>query len=54
MTFKEAESVSHQVVYRVLPDYLCIGSDSDYYRVPMGPQTAQIIADTLNGILPTA
>lgn len=37
----------------VLPDYLCIGTDSDYVRVPMQPLNAQAVADALNCILPT-
>jgi hypothetical protein len=36
-----------------LPDYLCIGTDSDYVRVPMQPLNAQAVADALNCLLPT-
>lgn len=37
----------------VMPDYLSIGSDSDFVRIPMTPQTAQKIADKFGCILPT-
>jgi len=33
------------ITYKVMPDYLCIGSNYDYVRVPMNPHTAQAIAD---------
>jgi hypothetical protein len=41
------------VTYRVFPDYLAIGSDDDYCRIPMGPLSAQKIADFYNATLPT-
>lgn len=37
----------------VLPDYLAIGSDQDYIRIPMTPITAQKIADRFGYSLPT-
>ena len=37
----------------VVPDYLAVGSDSDYLLVPMAPGTAQRIADALEMSLPT-
>jgi hypothetical protein len=37
----------------VMPDYLAIGSDADFVRMPMTPQTAQQIADRFDCILPT-
>jgi hypothetical protein len=36
-----------------MPDYLAIGSDDDFVRIPMTPQTAQRIADKFDCILPT-
>lgn len=39
--------------YLVMSDYLSIGSDSDYVRMPMSPLTAKIIADKYDCILPT-
>ena len=43
----------HTIVYRVMPDYLAIGTDSDYLRIPMGARTAQAIADAYGCSLPT-
>lgn len=40
-------------VYFVLPDYLSIGSDKDFARIPLTPITAQVIADSLHCFLPT-
>ena len=37
----------------VMPDYLAIGSDDDFVRMPMSPQTAQQIADLFGCTLPT-
>ena len=39
--------------YFVLPDYLSIGSDDDFARIPLTPMTAQVIADSLHCFLPT-
>ena len=36
-----------------MPDYLAIGSDDDFVRMPMTPQTAQRIADRFGCVLPT-
>jgi hypothetical protein len=40
-------------VYFVLPDYLSIGSELDFARIPLTPMTAQAIADSLHCFLPT-
>ncbi len=37
----------------VMPDYLCIGKDSDFARIPMTPLIAQPIADAFECLLPT-
>ena len=39
--------------YFVLPDYLSIGSDDDFARIPLTPMTAQAIADSVGCFLPT-
>jgi hypothetical protein len=39
--------------YEVAPDYLAVGSDDDYVRVPMTPMTAQAVADAFGCTLPT-
>ena len=41
------------ITYMVMPDYLCIGSDSDYIRISMSPLSAQKIADQYDCSLPT-
>lgn len=43
----------HTSVIEVMPDYLAIGSDTDFVRVPMTPQTAARIADAFGCALPT-
>jgi hypothetical protein len=39
--------------FDVMPDYLAIGSDADFVRMPMTPQSATIIADAFGCALPT-
>ncbi|PKL47753.1 MAG: hypothetical protein CVV42_12080 [Candidatus Riflebacteria bacterium HGW-Riflebacteria-2] len=43
----------HVIKYKVMPDVLAIGSDSDFVRMPMSPLAAQTIADKFACILPT-
>ncbi len=43
----------HTAVYDVMPDYLAIGSDSDFVRMPMNPHTAQTFCDECGMALPT-
>ena len=43
----------HQVTFWILPDYLAFGSDNDFFRIPMSPLSAQLIADTWGAALPT-
>ncbi len=50
----DSKGIKHYASYEVLPDYLSIGGDSDWVRVPMNPLTAQAIADKFHCILPTA
>jgi hypothetical protein len=40
--------------FEVTADYLAIGTGADWCRVPIGGPAAQIIADKLDGVLPTA
>lgn len=44
---------SDSISYLVMPDYLSIGTDQDYVRMPMNPHTAQSIADKYDCTLPT-
>lgn len=39
--------------YFVTPDYLSIGTNMDFARIPLTPMTAQSIADSLHCFLPT-
>ncbi len=39
--------------YFVAPDYLSIGTEQDWARIPLTPMAAQIIADSLHCFLPT-
>lgn len=43
----------HEISYYVLPDFLAIGSDDDYFYIPVRPALAQRIADLLGCSLPT-
>jgi hypothetical protein len=53
-TVKDASGVTHIIYYEVLPDYLAIGSNDDYCRVPIGPITAQKLALLFGANLPTS
>jgi hypothetical protein len=48
------DGASKAVAYRVMPDYLCIGSDADHVRIPVNAITAQRVADAFHLMLPTA
>lgn len=43
----------HTISYFVIPDFLAIGSDDDYFYCPMRPQLAQKVANLLKCSLPT-
>lgn len=43
----------HTIEYDVMPDYLAIGHDDDFVRMPMTPATAQAYADAEAYVLPT-
>ncbi len=45
--------IVHTISYYVIPDFIAIGSDDDYFYCPMKPQTAQKIANLLKCRLPT-
>ncbi|MHB1312512.1 MAG: hypothetical protein ACYC3L_10905 [Gemmatimonadaceae bacterium] len=48
-----ADGVKHTVRYEVMPDYLSVGSDDDFVRMPMTPYTAQAFGDSYGFVLPT-
>ncbi len=52
-SFQDANGITHSVVYEVTPDYLCIGADEDFCRIPMGPVTAQKLANLFGASMPT-
>ncbi len=39
--------------YYVAPDYLSVGTDNDWARIPLTPMAAQVIADSFQCFLPT-
>lgn len=41
------------IIYKAMPDYLSIGNNEDYVRVPVSGPSAQRIADAFNMLLPT-
>lgn len=44
---------NHNIEYQVAPDYLSIGTNKDWARVPLTPMAAQAIADSVHCFLPT-
>ena len=48
-----SDSIKHKISYDVMPDYLAIGSDQDFVRMPMIPYTAQDFCDAFGFVLPT-
>jgi hypothetical protein len=47
------DSEHYTLKYFAAPEYLAIGSDADFFFIPMTPALAQKIADTLGCSLPT-
>lgn len=52
--FQDSLGNFHELIYEILPDYLAVGSDDDYYRIPMNPHTAQRLADLFGASLITS
>jgi hypothetical protein len=50
---KDTDGKSITATYFVTADYLCIGSDDDWARIPLSPMAAQQVADSLHCFLPT-
>ncbi len=44
---------NHSVGYYVTPDYVAVGSDTNYFLTPMTPLLAQRLAEALNCSMPT-
>jgi hypothetical protein len=51
--FTSPDGAKHEATYEVSPDYLCVGTDDDFFRVPLTPATATRIAAALGCSLPT-
>jgi hypothetical protein len=47
------ESKEQTLIIFVSPDYLSLGSDHDFLRIPLSPHVAQNVADHLECLLPT-
>jgi len=43
-----------ELIFHVTPDYLAVGCDTDFLRIPLTPMTAQRLADRMDCSLPTA
>lgn len=52
VSIKNEEGKTIKASYYVAPDYLSIGTNEDWARVPLTPQTAQLIANRYNCFLP--
>ncbi|MBK8975651.1 MAG: hypothetical protein IPM29_06970 [Planctomycetes bacterium] len=52
-TRADAQGRPRTVTFDVLPDYLALGSDADFFRMPMTPTLGQQLADRLGCSLPT-
>jgi hypothetical protein len=48
------DSRPYEFTYYTVCDYMAVGSDQDYFYLPMTPSAAQYLADRLNCSLPTA
>jgi hypothetical protein len=51
--YTDAKGKTHTAEYRVAPDYLSVGHDADFVRVPITPRAAQCVADAFGAALPT-
>ena len=49
----EINGVRHVLTFGVTPDYLAVGSDTNFLRIPLTPMTAQRIANLRDCSLPT-
>lgn len=53
VTGRARDGSSVSIVFCAMPDYLAVGSDSDFVRVPMGMPAATRIASQFDMLLPT-
>ena len=52
--FTDSLGKAHKVQYEVMPDYLSVGNESDFCRIPMNPHTAQRLATLFGASLITS
>ena len=50
----DSAGLIHKVAFEVMPDYLAVGNDQDFCRIPMNPYTAQRLADIFGASLLTS
>ncbi len=53
VSITDATGKTINAVYYVSPDYLSIGTDDDWARIPLTPMAAQTVADSMECFLPT-
>lgn len=53
IAFTSPDGTKHEATYEVMVDYLAVGSDDDFFRIPMTPATATRIAGAFGCALPT-
>jgi hypothetical protein len=53
MQSTDTRGKQHVATLEVMPDYLAVGANTDFVRVPMTPMTAAYIADVFGCALPT-
>lgn len=53
LQIKRRGRIIHTGTVWVTPDYLALGSDTDFVRMPMTPMSAQALADRFGFVLPT-
>ncbi|MCX6333104.1 MAG: hypothetical protein NT092_02230, partial [Bacteroidia bacterium] len=52
--FADSAGALHKLTFEVMPDYLAVGNDDDFCRIPMNPYTAQILASDFGASLLTS
>ncbi|MET2986631.1 hypothetical protein [Aureibaculum conchae] len=50
---KNAKGEKYKISFWTSPDYLSIGTNEDFVRMPLTPQSAQLLADQFGCVLPT-
>ncbi len=52
--YRNAANKNIKVSFWVSPDYLSIGTNENFVRIPLTPQSAQLLADEFHCLLPTS